>query len=183
MIMDKMNDNHNQIAVVTNTDKKKLILYNVYVAPGHTNWARLDKAKIRLRTIFDRYKDSKVVVYGDFNKKREKIKKEFLDYFNDKKLLSHVDTNANAFTKCRKVSGGIQYSYQDYIFTYSINCSGLKVCKPIAESDHMTLKLHIPDSELGNIIEKRDLNFDFNGPKNDALDISKKLIDIFSSKF
>ncbi len=44
----------------------------------------------------------------------------------------------------------------------------------------MTLKLEIPDSELGDIIEKRDLNFDFNGPKNDALDISKKLINIFS---
>jgi len=44
----------------------------------------------------------------------------------------------------------------------------------------MTLKLDIPDSELGNIIEKRDLNFEFNCRKNNGLDISKKLIDIFS---
>ena len=180
MIMDKMNDTHNQIAVVTNTDKKRLILYNVYVAPGDTHGASLDAAKIRLRAILDRYKDAKVVVYGDFNIKRDKIKKDFLDYFNDKKLLSHVDTIANSFTRCRKVSGSVQYSYLDYIFTYGINCSGLKVCKPIEKSDHMTLKLDIPYSELGDIIEKRNLNFDFNGPKNDALVISKKLIDIFS---
>jgi len=152
----------------------------MYVAPGDTYGARLDAAKIRLRTILDRYKDAKNVVCGDLNIKRDKIMKEFLDYFNDKKLLIHVDTNANALTRCRKVSGGVQYSYLYYIFTYGINCYGLKECKPIAKSDHITLKLNISDSELGDIIEKRDLNFDFNGPKNDAVDTYKKLIDIFS---
>jgi len=75
MIIDKMNDTHNKIAVVTNIDKKKLILYNVYVAPGDTHGARVDAAKIRLRTILDRYKDAKVVVYGYFNINRDKIKK------------------------------------------------------------------------------------------------------------
>ena len=179
MIMDKLNDNYNQIAMVTNIEGKRLIVYNVYVAPGADHGARVDAAKLRLRTILDRYKDKKLVVFGDFNMKRDEMKKKFIDSFKDKKIMCHMDSGANSFTRCRKVLDSIQCSYLDYFLTYGVECSKFEIAKSIAKSDHMTLRLTIPNSELGNIVQKRELSFDFNGPKNDAADIFKRLKNIF----
>ena len=181
MIMDKLNDDYNQIAVVTNLDKQKLVIYNVYVAPGPDHKARLDSAKLRLRAILDRYRDAKVVMFGDFNLKREHMKKEFLGAFKDKKIICHMKTDTNAFTRCRKVKDTIQYNYLDYIITHGISSSEFNISKPIAKSDHLTLKLVIAKSDLGDLTVEKELKYDFNGPKKDAADISKKLVDIFTN--
>lgn len=182
MVMDKLNDDHNQIAVVTNLKNKKLIIYNVYVAPGADHRARLDSAKFRLRTILERFKDAKIVIFGDFNLKRNEMKKEFLSDFKDKGITCYMDTNINSFTRCRKVLETIQYNYLDYIITFGIGSSKFGISKPIAKSDHMTLKLEVANSELGDVIVKKELRYDFNGPKNDSALISKRLIEIFTGQ-
>ena len=51
-----MNDEYNQIAMVTNSENKRLIIYNTYVAPGEDHSARLDGFKVRLRAIMERFK-------------------------------------------------------------------------------------------------------------------------------
>ena len=180
MIMDKLNDHHNQIAVVTNLDKQRLILYNVYVAPGTDHRARLDGAKLRLRAIFARYKDAKVVIFGDFNLKRTEMKKLFLADFKGDGVKCHMDESINSFTRCRNVLDSVQYNYLDYFVTAGIGSCKFEICKPIAKSDHMSLKLEVPNSELGSLIVKKELRYDFNGPKNDSADIAKKLLEIFT---
>ena len=64
--------------------------------------------------------------------------------------------------------------------TVGIGSSKFEICKPIAKSDHMTLKLEVANSELGNLVVKRELRYDFNGPKNDSAEIANKLIGIFT---
>ena len=44
----------------------------------------------------------------------------------------------------------------------------------------MMLKLVIANSELGDLIVKKELQYDFNGPKNNSAIISKRLIDDFT---
>jgi len=49
------------------------------MSPGEDHRARLDGAKIRFRTILDRrYKQAKIIVFGEFNLKRDQMKKDFL---------------------------------------------------------------------------------------------------------
>ena len=66
------------------------------------------------------------------------------------------------------------------MLTFGIESSKFGISKPIAKSDHMTLKLVIANSELGDLIIKKELRYDFNGPKNDSAIISERLIDIFT---
>ncbi len=93
-----------------------------------------------------------------------------------------MDNWANAFTRYRKYQGGVQYDYLDYMLTYGIDRSDFRVCKTNAKSDHMKLKMDVSSSELGSLIEKGELNLDFNSAKNDSADISNEFLNIFCGR-
>lgn len=175
MIFDKLNDENNQICVVKNNNKK-LIIYNTYITPGPKHGMRLDAFKVRFNTIVSRYKDAKVIVFGDFNLTREEFKKNVITYYQGVKGIKfHIDTSLNAFTRCAIVENKVQRSYLDYMITVNMEDTDFNIKKPIGNSDHWLLELGIAD-DFGELNAAKELRYDFARAKEESGEIKENLL-------
>jgi hypothetical protein len=73
--LQEMNDDYNLIRRV-DTDRGNIILYCAYMAPDELKDVRLDGLVTRLEVIKNKYNDLSLVLFADFNLKREELLKE-----------------------------------------------------------------------------------------------------------
>jgi hypothetical protein len=97
--MDKLNDEYNQIFMAMNDDGKKIILYNAYLPPGEDHSIRLESFLTRMKTILIRFKDAKLIVFGDFNMTRDKMKVKVANPLKAFRVKRHMNENVSAFTR------------------------------------------------------------------------------------
>ena len=130
-----------------------------------------------LNTIIVRFKDPQVIVYGDFNIKRE----EFIEKVKNKidiRYKVHINTDTFSITRFRKIKKRIECSYIDYMITCNINCSTFNIIDPPGLSDHLALEIIIPNDELRRLLVNKEIIYSFNNCKNEKDDITRKIKDI-----
>lgn len=176
MIFDKLNDEHNQICVIGN-GKNKVIIYNTYLNPGTQHKMRIDAFKVRMDSILGRYKDAKIIVFGDFNLTKEEFKIEIMNYFKGVKGIKyHIDPSINAFTRCAMLEGKVIRSYLDYMITVNIESDDFDIEKPIGNSDHWMLHLALTEKDFGQLNPVKELRYNFSKAKEDAKEIKENLV-------
>ena len=182
MILEKLNDEYNQIMMVTSDQGRKLILYNVYIPPSQDHSIRLATFITRLKVILDRYVGAKVVVFGDFNLSRDEMSKKVMDPLKGRGVKLHKEDGINAFTRCRVTETRVESSYLDYFVTVNIEVDKFEVFRPFARSDHWALRLRIRKEELGDLSIKKSITYDFNKSKKDAQEIYYEFLDALCAK-
>ena len=133
-------------------EKKSLILINIYRRPDN------EEASMRLTALIERinvtYIDTPIIIFGDFNYKRNEIKKRF-----DKLLKVDFefvyDDDPEMYTRSQLVNGKMQQSYLDYILVKNVTGFNLTIHNPIGNSDHRCLGLYLYQNDMR--IERRDI--------------------------
>ena len=139
-----------------NMEGRKILVYNTYIPPGEDHYARVDAFIMRFNSILARYKDCKLIVYGDFNLSRDDFEKKVMSRIKGKNIKAHYDKAINVFTRCRVLENGtVQSSYLDYFITVNIEVKCFSILKPIGGSDHWLLEMKIGRKEKEPVFPRR----------------------------
>ena len=145
-----MNDKDTVIAKVSlKNSNKSFIVVCAYLRPNEYHDLLVDSLVFKLLMIKERYKEPRIVCFGDFNETRRTVMKKIMSKLN-KDFTCHFDQMTNGFTRHRTTADGkVEVSYLDYFITYGLNKTELLNHKPIGKSDHNTLQLNINNEEVG----------------------------------
>lgn len=181
-ILDKENDDYTQIDVLNNTDNQKTIIINTYISPGPDHDSRFSNLLYKLNFVLTRYKDSKLILFGDLNINRKRLVNKLKELQGENKELKAIfDLDEKVFTRYRETVNGIQESYLDYFIINNIKEYTFSINEPIFTSDHKVLKLVIPISELGDLKADTELRLKFKYKTEEVDEISKDLITALNS--
>ena len=130
------------MAVKISLTGKSMVLANVYRPPGDDDAA--DRLVTKLLLLDDRYRNTKIIIFGDINYKRHEIQ-ESLRKIEEKGFKILYDKDPDSFTRSQQTIKGLQQSYLDYIMVKNVNNFTMRICDPIGRSDHKSLMIHVMD--------------------------------------
>lgn len=93
VIFDQLNDDYNKIAALTNAEGQRIIVFNAYVQPGEEHQTRFSAFKFKLETVLKRFAEAKLIIFGDFNLNKDKMKKQLFEDFTEYKNLKLITSD------------------------------------------------------------------------------------------
>ena len=185
-ILENLNDEHNLITRIDtiNKDGKKsaYILYCVYLPPTRDHEILIGDFLNKLNMIKNRYKNAKIIVYGDFNLRRDEFKNKVENILGND-FIYHYKKEEQNFTRYRIINyKNIEKSYLDYFITSGFNNTEFEINLPIGKSDHLSLELYIPKEEIGEIIIQKEIKYPYNKLIKNIEEITKSLINSLNKK-
>ena len=185
-ILENLNDAHNLITRIDtkneNGIKSAYILYCVYLPPTRDHEILIGDFLNKLNMIKNRYKNAKIIVFGDFNLKRDEFKNKIENVLG-KEFTYHYNKEEQNFTRYRITKNNIiEKSYLDYFITTGFKNTQFEINLPIGKSDHLSLELYISKKDIGEIIVQREIVYPYNKLINNIEDITKSLIKSLENK-
>ena len=169
-VLPGMNDEYNQVMrLSTHGGKTAFILYNVYIPPEDEETdQRIDGLICRLLTMKERYKNLKLVMFGDLNLTREGVRKRIMPRLEKHGFTLRASQKLQSFTRMRLTETRLEVSYLDYFITYGFVNVDFSIHKPIGKSDHWTLLLEIDKAEVSDLKNRRQISLGFSKVNEDA---------------
>ena len=169
--------NDNILIARLDSDKNSYILINVYIPPNKKHEIIMNDFLNKLKMIKNRYKNCKLIIFGDLNINREGFKNKIENILGNE-FNYHYNKNINSYTRTRLIKNEIiEKSYIDYFITSGFKNTKFDIIKPIGKSDHLSLQLLISKDETSNIIINKEIIFPFDKVEKDAEKITIKLIE------
>jgi len=153
--------------------KQSLILINAYRRPD--DFEATLKLTNTILSMDERYLNTPIITFGDFNYKRKQINKVFesLTIRNFKFIHSN---NPHHYTRSQMCKDKLQVSYLDYFLIKNVSDFKFKIREAIGNSDHRCLEIDLLQDSMR--IERRILKeFKFSQIKKNSDKIGKRLLE------
>ena len=163
-ILENLNDEYNLISLIDSKNEYnfKYILYCVYLPPNDKHNILIDDFLNKVNMIYNRYKNCKLIIFGDFNLTRKEFKNKIEKKLGNK-FNYHYRENENNFTRYRiTYNNKIESSYIDYFITLGFDKFYFDINFPIGKSDHFSLELYIQKEETKNLIIQKEIIWPYN---------------------
>ena len=175
-IMKNANDEFNMIRKLE-TQNGSLVIYVTYAQPGIGHKKKIENIYNNLIELKKKYGESlKLIMFGDLNMKREKIRNN--KYFQEVVKYNFsviMNDNINEYTRIENVLGEIKTSYIDYFIIHGFKDHIFNITDSPVITDHKGLELLIKNDEIGYIKKTKQVIESYILVKNKYKEIQKKL--------
>ena len=159
-------------------NEKNFFIITCYCPPDDTYDQRIQECIRVLNYIQEKYMNSQIIVYGDFNTPREDMLNIVRRLGSDRWIL-HYDQSPTAYTRYSQRRDDDHTSYLDYFLTYGILLGyQFDILPKQGYSDHLPLRLRIVSSQVGTKFKYNSRTiFSTKQVQKDADDITKLLLE------
>ena len=178
---EELEDNYNIIRMV-NTNNGNLIIYCTYIPPGEEHNKRTNELIEKLLLLKRNYKSLSLILFGDLNIKREKIKEKIIDKIEPFGFKVWYNKEENIYTHEQKIGNKIIKSYLDYMITYGIDNISFDIKDNLVYTDHKCLELIYLEDENRKLNRIKETIEPYIRVYKKSDEIKNELIEVFKSE-